>query len=227
MPGIYEKTIITTKSPPPANLNNLTEQEEEKIAQMALKLKSKSKDKQNLKPKYKQGVSTLTPEQLVKIRRACVLGHSARAISDAFKVPVSFVLEEKKIFDPKKYQKEPLCLVHKGLMSQQMAKEGYGISEISQEMGLHSRMIEKLLRIKLPEYLEQQMLTWDVVLRNLRSSRYVENPIWKDDTVKSKIPGLIAQGRSAIAIHIGNSKRKWRNMNITRKKEKIFETTIN
>ncbi|QGY29364.1 hypothetical protein [Pantoea cypripedii] len=217
MPAIPSKSKTNDVITPNFITTVFTPEEEDKIAEMAFKI-------QNQKPKHKiRDELKLTAEHIAKIRKACILGHSAKSIADAFNVSIPYVLQQKRLYNPRRYLKKPICLVEKSLMAQQMKKEGMSIDLISEHLGLDLRMTRKLLELKNSEYLEQQILPWEVVLRNLRSERYVEDPIWKDDTVKYKLIPLIASGRAEIRQMIGKSKKAWKAKNITSKKEKTFE----
>lgn len=75
-------SIITTE------VKALTPEEEEKIAALSLKLATS-------KPRPLMDEKKLTTDQIVQIKRACVMGHSAKAICSAFNVSLAYALKMK------------------------------------------------------------------------------------------------------------------------------------
>lgn len=99
--------FITTK------FNGLTSEEDAAVNALAEKLAAN-------KPKRITEESRLTPDQILKIKRACIQGHSAKAITAAFNVSLAYVLKVKRTHNPQKYQKSPLTLPEKGVLAKQM-----------------------------------------------------------------------------------------------------------
>lgn len=169
-------------------VKSLTSEEEAAINALAERLAA-------TKPNRILDESHLTTEQIFKIRRACIQGHSAKAIQKAFNVSLAYVLKVKRNHNPKKYQKTPLTLAEKGVMAKQMEADGLSLSKMAELLGINSKMVSLLLTQPSPRYLVEQMLPYDQVLQNLRSARYVENPVYKEGTNKRRVRLIVSEAR--------------------------------
>ncbi|MDI7419081.1 hypothetical protein [Cronobacter turicensis] len=169
----------------------LTPEEEAKIAALANTLATS-------KPRRIMDESRLTPDQILKIKRACIQGHSAKAICDAFKVSMAYVLKLKREYNPKKYQKTPLTLVEKAVLAKQMGEDGLTVQTMAELLGINVKTAQMLLNIPSPRYLVDQMLPYDDVLANLRSARYVANPVYKLGTNMRKVRLIVSSERQAL-----------------------------
>lgn len=147
------------------------------------------------KPRRIMDEAHLTPDLILKIKRACIQGHSAKAIQTAFNVTLAYVLKVKRNHNPQKYQKTPLTLAEKGILAKQMEADGLSLSKMAELLGINSKTVSLLLTQPSPRYLAEQMLPYDVVLANLRSARYVENPVYKEDTNKRRVRLLVSEAR--------------------------------
>lgn len=174
--------FITTK------FKALSSEEEAAVNALAEKLAAN-------KPRRIMDESHLTPEQILKIKRACIQGHSAKAIQAAFNVSLAYVLKVKRSHNPQKYQKTPLTLAEKGVMAKQMEADGLSLSKMAELLGINSKMVSLLLTQPSPRYLVEQMLPYDQVLQNLRSARYVENPVYKEGTNKRRVRLIVSEAR--------------------------------
>ena len=186
-------SFITTK------FDGLTSDEEAEINALAEKLAAN-------KPKRIMDESRLTPDQILKIKRACIQGHSAKAICGAFNVSLAYVLRVKRTHNPQKYQKSPLTLPEKGVLAKQMQEDGLSLSRMSELLGLSSKTISLLLSAESPRYLVDQMLPYDVVLQNLRSARYVESPVYKEGTSKHRVRLIVSEARQQARQMINKSR---------------------
>lgn len=115
-------SIITTE------VKALTPEEEAAIAALSLKLATN-------KPRPPTDEKRLTVDQIVQIKRACVMGYSAKAISAAFRVSLAYALKMKRDFNPLKYQKVPLTLPEKAVMIQQMKADNLPDQMIGEMLG--------------------------------------------------------------------------------------------
>ncbi|MBN3123221.1 hypothetical protein [Pectobacterium brasiliense] len=182
-------------------LLKLTPEEETTIAALSDKLATN-------KPRKVNDERRLTDDQIVQIKRACVMGHSAKAIRDAFGVSIAYVMKQKRTYNPKKYQKIPMTLVEKSVLAKQMRADSLSATQMGELLGISSRTAAALADISSPGYLVDQMLPYDVVLSNLRCARYVENPVYKPDTRMWKVRLLVSSARQQIRHAIGLSRRK-------------------
>ncbi|WP_371197445.1 hypothetical protein [Klebsiella aerogenes] len=187
-------SIITTE------VKALTPEEEEKIAALSLKLST-------TKPRPPMDEKRLTVDQIVQIKRACVIGHSAKAICAAFGVSLAYALKMKRDFNPLKYQKVPLTLPEKAVMIQQMKADNLPDQMIGEMLGINIKTVEMLSRVNPARYLVDQMLPYDQVLANLRAPRYVANPVYKLGTSMTRVRKIIRAGRQQLRTVITSSKR--------------------
>ncbi|WP_240724297.1 hypothetical protein [Escherichia coli] len=86
--------FITTK------FKALSSEEEAAVNALAEKLAAN-------KPRRIMDESHLTPDQILKIKRACIQGHSAKAIQAAFNVSLAYVLKVKRSHNPPEVPKDP------------------------------------------------------------------------------------------------------------------------
>lgn len=186
-------SIITTE------VKALTPEEEAMIAALSLKLTT-------TKPRKPTDEKRLTVEQLVQIKRAAVLGHSAKAICAAFNVSLAYALQVKRVYNPAKYQKMPLTLPEKVVMIQQMNQDGLPDQMIGEMLGINIKTVETLSQVTPVRYLVEQMLPYDQVLANLRAPRYVANPVYKLGTSKTRVRKIISAGRKELRTVILSSK---------------------
>lgn len=120
-------SIITTE------VKALTPEEEEMIAALSLKLLT-------TKPRPPMNEKKLTIDQIVQVKRACVMGHSAKAICNAFNVSLAYALKMKREYNPVKHQKVPLALPEKVVLIQQMKQDGL----TPEMMGINIKTVETL-----------------------------------------------------------------------------------
>lgn len=186
-------SIITTE------VKALTPEEEAMIAALSLKLTT-------TKPRKPTDEKCLTVEQLVQIKRAAVLGHSAKAICAAFNVSLAYALQVKRVYNPAKYQKMPLTLPEKVVMIQQMNQDGLPDQMIGEMLGINIKTVDTLSQVTPVRYLVEQMLPYDQVLANLRVPRYVANPVYKLGTSKTRVRKIISAGRKELRTVILSSK---------------------
>lgn len=187
-------SIITTE------VKALTPEEEAMIAALSDKLATS-------KPRTLMDEKKLTTDQIVQIRRACVMGHSAKAICAAFKVSLAYALKMKREYNPVKYQKVPLTLPEKVVMIQQMNQDGLPDQMIGEMLGINIKTVETLSQVTPVRYLVEQMLPYDQVLANLRAPRYVANPVYKLGTSMTRVRKIISAGRKELRPLIISSKR--------------------
>ncbi|MEJ8325433.1 hypothetical protein WKI40_20110 [Kosakonia sacchari] len=187
-------SFITTK------FKALTPEEEATVNAMAQKLAT-------TKPCRIMDESRLTSDQILKIKRACIQGHSAKSIVAAFNVSLAYVLRVKREYNPRKFQKTPLSLVEKAVLLKQMQDDGLEKSKMGELLGINVKTVETLLNIPSPRYLVDQMLPYDSVIRNLRSARYVANPVYKLGTNMRKVYLIVSSGRKELRQAITKSKK--------------------
>ena len=187
-------SIITTE------VKALTPEEEEKIAALSLKLATS-------KPRQPMDEKNLTTDQIIRIKRACVLGHSAKAICAAFNVSLAYALRMKREYNPAKYQKVALTLPEKAVMIQQMKADNLPDQMIGEMLGINIKTVETLARVAPARYLVDQMLPYDQVLANLRSARYVANQVYKLGTSMTRVRKIISAGRKELRTVIISSKQ--------------------
>lgn len=187
-------SIITTE------VKALTPEEEEKIAALSLKLST-------TKPRPPMDEKRLTVDQIVQIKRACVMGHSAKAICAAFGVSLAYALKMKREYNPLKYQKVPLTLPEKAVMIQQMKADNLPDQMIGEMLGINVVTVKTLSKVNPARYLVDQMLPYDQILQNLRAPRYVANPFYKLGTSMIRVRRIISAGRKELRTVITSSKR--------------------
>ncbi|MHA1139632.1 hypothetical protein [Enterobacter mori] len=187
-------SIITTE------VKALTPEEEAMIAALSGRLATS-------KPRPPMDEKKLTTDQIVQIKRACVMGHSAKAICAAFKVSLAYALKMKREYNPVKYQKAVLTLPEKAVMIQQMKADNLPDSMIGEMLGINIKTVETLSQVTLAKYLADQMLPYDQVLANLRAPRYVANPVYKLGTSMTRVRKIISAGRKELRTVIIPSKR--------------------
>ncbi len=183
-------SIITTE------VKALTPEEEEKIAALSLKLST-------TKPRPPMDEKRLTVDQIVQIKRACMMGHSTKAICAAFGVSLAYALKMKREYNPLKYQKVPLTLPEKAVMIQQMKADNLP----DQMIGINVVTVKTLSKVNPARYLVDQMLPYDQILQNLRAPRYVANPVYKLGTSMIRVRRIISAGRKELRTVIISSKR--------------------
>ncbi|HCB2205475.1 TPA: hypothetical protein MYR09_000460 [Citrobacter farmeri] len=184
----------------PTEVKALTPEEEEKIAALSLKLATS-------KPRPLMDEKKLTTDQIVQIKRACVMGHSAKAICSAFNVSLAYALKMKREYNPVKYQKAVLTLPEKAVMIQQMKADNLPDQMIGEMLGINVKTVQTLTRVAPARYLVDQMLPYDQVLANLRAPRYVANPVYKLGTSMTRVRKIISAGRKELRTVIISSKR--------------------
>lgn len=187
-------SIITTEVKP------LTPEEEAVIAALSDKLATN-------KPRPPMDEKKLTTDQIVQIKRACVMGHSAKSICAAFNVSLAYALKMKREYNPVKYQKVPLTLVEKRVLIQQMEQDGLTPQMMGEMLGINIKTVETLSKTTAARYLVDQMLPYDQVLANLRAPRYVANPVYKLGTSMTRVRRIISAGRKELRTVIISSKR--------------------
>lgn len=187
-------SIITTE------VKALTPEEEAMIAALSNKLATS-------KPRPPTDEKKLTTDQIVQIKRACVMGHSAKAITRAFNVSLAYALKMKREYNPVKYQKAVLTLPEKAVMIQQMKADNLPDQMIGEMLGINIKTVETLARVNPARYLVDQMLPYDQILQNLRAPRYVANPVYKLGTNMSRVRRIISAGRKELRTVITSSKR--------------------
>ncbi|HAO1539693.1 TPA: hypothetical protein IHD82_000590 [Escherichia coli] len=187
-------SIITTEVKP------LTPEEEAVIAALSDKLATNN-------PRKPTDEKRLTTDQLVQIKRAAVLGHSAKAICNAFNVSLAYALQVKRDFNPGKYQKVPLTLPEKAVLIQQMKADNLPDQMIGEMLGINVVTVETLSKTTTARYLVDQMLPYDQVLANLRAPRYVANPVYRLGTSMIRVRRIISAGRKELRTVITASKR--------------------
>lgn len=178
----------------------LTPEEEEKIAAISEKLTSN-------KPRRITDENRLNPDVILKIRRACIQGHSAKAIVNAFNVSLSYVLKVKREYNPGKYQKTPLTLVEKVVLIKQMQEDNLTLDAMGEMLGVNIKTVETLLNVASPKYLVDQILHYTDVIRNLRCSRYIANPVYKIGTRMRRVQLIVSSGRKELRQVISKSKK--------------------
>ncbi|HFL5194054.1 TPA: hypothetical protein ACG351_003386 [Escherichia coli] len=187
-------SIITTE------VKALTPEEEAAIAALSLKLATN-------KPRPPMDEKRLTTDQIVQIKRAAVMGHSAKAICAAFNVSLAYALKMKREYNPIKYQKVPLTLPEKAVMIQQMKADNLPDQMIGEMLGINVKTAETLSRVNPARYLVDQMLPYDQVLANLRAPRYVANPVYRLGTNMTRVSKIIRAGRQQLRTVITSSRR--------------------
>ncbi|HHZ6453466.1 TPA: hypothetical protein ACWK7F_001422 [Escherichia coli] len=187
-------SIITTE------VKALTPEEEAAIAALSLKLATN-------KPRPPTDEKRLTTDQIVQIKRAAVMGHSAKAICAVFGVSLAYALKMKREYNPLKYQKVPLTLVEKRVLIQQMEQDGLTPQMIGEMLGINVKTVQTLSRVNPARYLVDQMLPYDQVLANLRAPRYVQNPVYRLGTNMTRVRKIIRAGRQQLRTVITSSKR--------------------
>jgi len=70
-------------------------------------------------------------------------------------------------------------------MAKQMEADDLSLYKMAEFLGINSKMVSLLLTQPSPRYLVEQMLPYDQVLQNLRSARYVENPVYKEGRISA------------------------------------------
>ena len=70
-------------------------------------------------------------------------------------------------------------------MAKQMEADDLSLYKMAELLGINSKMVSLLLTQPSPRYLVEQMLPYDQVLQNLRSARYVENPVYKEGRISA------------------------------------------
>ncbi|EKM3053707.1 hypothetical protein QMS71_08695 [Cronobacter sakazakii] len=187
-------SIITTE------VKALIPEEEAMIAALSNKLATS-------KPRPPTDEKKLTTDQIVQIKRACVMGHSAKAITHAFGVSLAYALKMKREYNPVKYQKAVLTLPEKAVMIQQMKADNLTPEMMGELLGINIKTVETLSRVNPARYLVDQMLPYDQVLANLRAPRYVANPVYKLGTSMTRVRKIIRAGRQQLRTVITSSKR--------------------
>lgn len=187
-------SIITTE------VKALTPEEEAMIAALSNKLATS-------KPRPPTDEKKLTTDQIVQIKRACVMGHSAKAICAAFNVSLAYALKMKREYNPVKYQKVALTLPEKVVMIQQMKADNLPDQMIGEMLGINVKTVQTLARVNPARYLVDQMLPYDQILQNLRAPRYVANPVYKLGTSMTRVRKIISAGRKELRTVIITSKR--------------------
>ncbi|EAC1955103.1 hypothetical protein ED307_03420 [Escherichia coli] len=187
-------SIITTE------VKELTREEEEMIAALSLRLAT-------TKPRQPTDEKRLTVDKIVQIKRAAVMGHSAKAICAAFNVSLAYVLKMKREYNPIKYQKVTLTLPEKAVLIQQMKADNLPDQMIGEMLGINIKTVETLARVNPARYLVDQMLPYDQVLANLRAPRYIQNPVYKLGTNMTRVRRIISAGRKELRTVIISSKR--------------------
>lgn len=187
-------SIITTEA------KALTPEEEAMIAALSNKLATS-------KPRKPTDEKRLTVDQIVQIKRAAVMGHSAKAICAAFGVSLAYALKMKREYNPIKYQKVPLTLPEKAVMIQQMKQDNLTPEMIGEMLGINIKTVETLSRVNPAKYLADQMLPYDQVLQNLHAPRYIVNPVYRLGTNMTRVRRIISAGRKELRTVITSSKR--------------------
>lgn len=187
-------SIITTEVKP------LTPEEEAVIAALSDKLATN-------KPLPPMDEKRLTVDQIVQIKRAAVLGHSAKAICNAFNVSLAYALQVKREYNPTKYQKVPLTLPEKVVLIQQMEADNLTPEMIGEMLGINIKTVIVLSQTAAARYLVEKMLPYDQVLANLRAPRYIANPVYRLGTSMTRVRRIISAARKELRTVITASKR--------------------
>lgn len=178
----------------------LTPEEEAAINALSLKLATN-------KPRPPMDEKKLTTDQIVQIKRACVMGHSAKSICAAFNVSLAYALKMKREYNPVKYQKVPLTLPEKVVLIRQMEQDNLTPEMMGEMLGINVVTVETLSKVNPARYLVDQMLPYDQVLANLRAPRYVANPVYRLGTSMIRVRRIISAGRKELRTVITASKR--------------------
>ncbi|WP_213198924.1 hypothetical protein [Klebsiella aerogenes] len=181
-------------------VKELTREEEEMIAALSLKLST-------TKPRPPMDEKKLTTDQIVQIKRACVMGHSAKAICAAFNVSLAYALKMKREYNPVRYQKVPLTLPEKVVLIRQMEQDNLTPEMMGEMLGINVVTVQTLTKVNPARYLVDQMLPYDQVLANLRAPRYVANPVYRLGTNMTRVRRIIRAGRQQLRTVITSSKR--------------------
>lgn len=181
-------------------VKELTREEEEMIAALSLKLST-------TKPRPPMDEKKLTTDQIVQIKRACVMGHSAKAICAAFNVSLAYALKMKREYNPVRYQKVPLTLPEKVVLIRQMEQDNLTPEMMGEMLGINVETVQTLAKVNPARYLVDQMLPYDQVLANLRAPRYVANPVYRLGTNMTRVRRIIRAGRQQLRTVITSSKR--------------------
>lgn len=80
-------------------------------------------------------------------------------------------------------------------MAKQMEAYDLSLYKMAELLGINSKMVSLLLTQPSPRYLVEQMLPYDQLLQNLRSARYVENPVYKEGTNKRRVRLIVSEAR--------------------------------
>jgi len=159
------------------------------------------------KPRPLMDEKKLTTDQIVQIKRACVMGHSAKSICAAFNLSLAYALKMKREYNPMKYQKVALTLPEKAVLIQQMKVDGLPVEVMGEMLGINIKTVETLSVTTTARYLVDQMLPYDQVLANLRAPRYVANPVYKLGTSMTRVRKIISAARKELRTVIITSKR--------------------
>lgn len=143
--------------------------------------------------RYEQ--SRVAPELLERIRRACVKGHSCKAIAKAYKVHISYVADIKEQFNPVHFKKVHLTLVERNVLAHKMERDGLTRPDISKQLDLPLVTINAIMNNAPPPYLDQQMRPWREVLENLTSPKYLEYPVYLPDSQPYRIKKIVTNTR--------------------------------
>ncbi|MBC3213567.1 hypothetical protein [Serratia fonticola] len=127
--------------------------------------------------------TNLSPQQIERIRRACIWGYTPEEICNMFPfADLAFVLDQKKSFNHRlraRFQIPVGCRVH---MCMEMNEEGKSIAEIAKLMSISQTTVKRFLtEYPYSPLLARTMRHWSEILEALNGPRplNVNSPIYK------------------------------------------------
>ncbi|CAI2019349.1 Uncharacterised protein [Serratia quinivorans] len=133
----------------------------------------------------------LVPTKIRDIEKACVQGHSPEAVATAYKVPVAYVVEKKKKYNPRLRKKYYLTVGQKVLLAHQMHNEGVPYNLIAKQIECSFATVRTYLHKRKPEFRKMRKIRlWRDVFHNLTVDQFIADPIYYTDKELAAIDKL-------------------------------------
>lgn len=124
----------------------------------------------------------LSPQQIERIRRACIWGYTPEQICNMFHAELAFVLDQRKSFNHRLRARFQIPVGCKVFMCMQMQEEGKSIAEIAKLLSLSQTTVKRYLtEYPYSPVLARTMRHWSEILEALNGPRplNVSSPIYK------------------------------------------------
>lgn len=124
----------------------------------------------------------LSPQQIERIRRACIWGYTPEEICSMFHADLVFVLDQRKSFNHRLRARFQIPVGCKVFMCMQMQEEGKSIAEIAKLLSLSQTTVKRYLtEYPYSPVLARTMRHWSEILEALNGPRplNVSSPIYK------------------------------------------------